>query len=544
MPKVTWTGDASSVEQAQKAIAAGNQKISESYKQSAREAAAAEKAAKKIAEAIDPQARFNAEVKKASDVFSQGKISAEAYGRILQQHRDQYIASTTQIKLQTREMGNLERESEKVSSVLRRTKLASGDAFGPRAINEIRAFGLEILGIGGGLTILIQGFREFQKEREEAAQKAIASRRGLGSLSQLAATAQNPEARFASLVAEARGRVTEGAAIDENEAGALTFELVSAGLKKRDRDLAAKIRAAGTLDNVAGAAQAFDALTASLGSDEVGGFQQFLSKALQAASVAPGSFEALPVALSGAGVSAKELGISDEFLLSAGALLARQKRSPEIGGTLLAAFLRGAEKSDLKDLKGLGGIGLVERFASLPDAKQGFGGELGERAEAVEAFRVLRDNLQEVRDQEAKIRNAQASDLAGRAANLPSTDPQIRAAIQRSRQEGGRDVQAGELFSEAENLLQAALADIAQRKRRDSPGALTEAGIAFQSLLAKAPIFGEPVHLLRSTQRGSLGERIEDPQLNREIRDFLSRIDGNTADTARTQKSKTRTRSE
>ncbi len=386
------------------------------------------KQAQRIKESIDPQERFNRKYAELQQHLDAGRLTT-----------DQVTAATAKLR-------------EEMTA-----------AVGPGPLSNVVKMAAAYVSVSQALGVVTSELREQARLREEAAQKARDSTRGLGSLSQLAATmGSTPEARqaaFASLVAEARGFVATGAASSENEGGRLLFDLVSAGVGTQDRQFAARLQSQGTLDNVGGAAQAFDALTTALGGEEVGSFQKFMSKALQAASVAPGSFEQLPIALTAAGGSAKALGVSDEFLLAAGAVLAKKTGSPSEAATQLAAFLKQSEKSGLRGIQGIGGTALVEKLGALPQRQQEFGGVLGDRAEAIEGFRTLRDALPQVMALEKEIAAAVDSDLAGQAAALPASDPQLRAALGAQRAKGGLDVVRGQQMSTKQNVIEAIRAD-------------------------------------------------------------------------------------
>lgn len=384
--------------------------------------------AQRIKESIDPQERYNRKIQELNQHLRANRLSAE-----------QVAAATAKYR------------AEQEATV------------GPGPVSKVMALAASYLSVQQAIALGTQALRENAAEREKAAQQAIRSRAGLGSLSQLAANEGNTpaerKAANARLIAEARGMVASGAAADENEAGALLFQLAGAGLNERDRSFAANVRAAGTLTNVGGAAEAYSALRRSLGESEVGTFREFLSKSLKAAGPAPGSFEQLPIAAAASGGSAKALGVSDEFLLAATTILGQQAGSIDEGGTQLAAFLKQVEQSGLKNIKGVDGLEIVERIASLPESQQGFGGVLGDRAEAVQAFRTLRDNRGDLAALMAGVAGAQGQDLAGEAAGLPDTDAQLRAAGVRVRAEGEAQVQKTLSLSERENLIRALRAE-------------------------------------------------------------------------------------
>lgn len=390
-------------------------------------------AAQKIREQISPQEKLNRLYRELGDHVKAGRLTIDE-------------ATAAGVRYRRELMGAAE---------------ATEKATGPSVRDRIMQIAAGYLSVSAAISAGTQALREQESIRKEAAQRAIQSRAGLGSLSQLAAnegaTREERAAANARLIAEARGFVEMGAVADDNEGGNLLFQLAGAGLNRSDRRFAAQVRAAGTLTNVGGAAEAYSALKRSVGASEVGSFREFMSKSLRAAGPAPGSFEQLPIAAAQSGGSAKALGLSDEFLLAATTVLGQNRGSIDEGGTLLSALLRVVEKSGV-DFKGLGGVGIIEKIAAMPESKQGFGGILGDRAEAVEAFRVLRDNLggpEGLRALLAEVEAAQGADLTGEAAGLPFLDSQLAGSIQSERTKGTLNRRRQEAHANRENLLNA-----------------------------------------------------------------------------------------
>lgn len=483
--------------------------------QAAREEKQLVDAAQKIREAISPQEKLNRLYRELGQHVKAGRLTM-----------DEATAAATKYRMELTG-----------ASVEARKGIASNDF-----VNSLAATASGYLSIATAIGVVISAMKQHAEEKERAAQKAIQSRAGLGSLSQLAATSSDPEARFASLVAEARGFVSLGAAVDENEAGALVFELASAGLNRRDREFAAQVRAAGTLQNVGGAAQAYDALKTALGEGEVGNFQEFLSKSLQAAAVAPGSFEQLPIAVAQAGGSAKQLGISDEFLLAAGAILAKTTGSPSEGGTQLEAFLKQAEKSGLKDIEGIGGIALLEKISALPERQQGFGGVLGDRAEAIAGYRTLArpENMALLRELEGRITAAQQGNLAGQAAGLPDTDEQLRAARNAAQSSGALDVAKGEAFSSERNLINTIRNERRKRFLREGRTTALMMDEAFDSLTDWTGLFGGQSEIEVAAQNKDLYS----PQTQRQIEEYMRRLAESNENIDRRERSRITTRPE
>ncbi len=456
-----------------KAVQDLNKALDEAEKKSDGAAKASKRlqdAAKRVAESVDPQTKYNNRIAELAQLVTKAGLSTEHAAEKARQYRAQ----------------------------LEGVGVAGEKAFGAQAVASIGRYLAGFLSVGAAIGAATSALRENAAQRERAAQRAMQSRAGLGSLSQLAATQGNTSeertAAFRSLVDEARGYVASGAAADENEAGNLVFELAGADLNERDRAFAAQLRAAGTLTNVGGAAQAYDALKTALGAEEVGTFSQFASKGLQAASVAPGSFEQLPIAAAGAGGSAKKLGVSDEFLLAATAIVGKTLGSVDEGGTQVAALLKQIEKSGMK-VDGLGGVGIIEKIAALPEKQQGFGGVLGDRAEAVSGFRVLRDNLEALKQLEQSTAAAQSNNLAGEAAKLSESDDVLSNARARARAEG--ELQTVQTANSARTNLIAAL-----RAERRAAIQADGSGVYFRGALeAVEDYFNTDAEIQRSWQQ-------------------------------------------
>jgi hypothetical protein len=244
------------------------------------------------------------------------------------------------------------------------------------------------------------------------------------------------------------------------------------------------------------------------------------------------------VALSRAGANAKALGVSDEEVFAAGAVLAKEAGSPEQGGTKLNDLLGGMARTGVD----FTGMSLPEMIQRLESENTNYGGVFKDNAGAISAFRTLRDNLGTIGSLEADISAAQGGGLSGTAIDLPNLDPSQRAANERVRAEGELGYVNDQTLSRAENLRQAALASWSAELRRSSPGIGTEIDIAAERTAAAIPVFGDPTRALEQTQNGNMP--IGDQKLNAEIRSFLKEIAANTANTDKKVGSKVTTRPE
>ena len=474
--------------------------------------------AQRIKESIDPQAKYNRQLQDVAKHVQAGTLTME-----------QARTKAQQYGLALEKAG---KEGDK--------------AFGADALRNVGSIATSIVGISSALDLAIGAMRSFREEQQRAADDALRSRMGIGQLSQLAASAPDAsgkitkasqDAAMNSLVAETDRYLSMGAAVDRNEAASLTFDLNSAGLSEKDREFAARLRKSGVLMDVASLAQAYDASKTALGEAEVGTFPEFASKAIAAGSVSPGTIQALPLALSRAGADAKKLGMTDEFLLSAGAVLAKEAGSPQEGATKMAALLAGMNKSGV-DLQGLSGVEMIERLAS---ENTGYGGIFKDNREAINAFGTIRDNLQTVTGLEASVTAAQSQGLSSMAMDLPNLDPATAAANLRAEKEGEQAVVDSQTLSRGENLRQATMAEWKARKRASGQfGA--EWDIFTESTMASLPFISPEFHLQRAMDSTnadptSMGA-IQDPKLLAEVRDYLKMIAENTGTIKQQQRNK------
>lgn len=490
MTRFTVTGDAGGAVKAVNDLVKAVIKGEEAFEKVSKKADKLDKAAQQITRNNEgPQERYNRKIAELAELVNKGKLSFE----------------------------QADIAARRYSKELEKAGDAGRTAFGPAALNNLKQFALGMVGIQQAAQLGLAAIRAMDQEIEQAAQRQMASRRGLGSLSQLASTAENPQQEMASLLREARAIRASGAAETDDEAGNILFSLVSAGLTKEDRDFAVALKRSGVLSDVGGASTSFAALQTALGAGEVGSFQDFMSKALAASAAAPAQANEIPIAAARAGGSAREMGLSDEFLFASTALIAKQTGSASEAGTLLAGFLKGVEKSGL-DVKGKTGLEIVEMLSALPADKQGIGGVLGESQEAISGFRVLRDNLGALTALQGSIERGQASGLAAAAVGLPSGDAALAAAQARAGAEGRYD-RALDPYAIEKNLLEAAFRERAAT-RLESGSMFAASDIFIEDMQKRA--FGWIPAERRAMLEGMANDgSIRNEQLLREIRDYL-----------------------
>lgn len=478
--------------------------INDAYEDTAKSAAALERAAARIVRANEgPQERYNRKIAELARLVKSGKLHIDDANRAAERYRR-----------------TLERQIE-----------AQNRAYGRGAQSNVAGMVRQYVSVSAAISLGTRALQQFIEERKRAEQEVKQSPKGLAGLAQLAAVAEDPEAAFAEMLAEARRAFSAGVGESVDQAGDILFGLLSAGLDAADRKFAAALEASGAVTGVDEAASAFAALTKALGREEVGSFEDVISKALAASKGAPAKAPELVLAAAMSGGSARALGVSDEFLFAASEILAAKTGSASVGGTQLAAFLKGIESKGLtkdKSLAGLSGLQLVEELGSRKLDRAGIANLLGDRAEAIEGYRTLRDNLDQLRAEVADITGAPGRGVAQTAMNLPFTDPNLAAGLVAKQAGNARLLGAqDDPMTQLSLLLKAAHDENVTRRREQAErGERTVLGAEFMNLLEGWGVWKRHIEGQDYT-RAMLGKVLEEPhsdQLLQQIRGVLEEI--------------------
>ncbi|WP_425399975.1 hypothetical protein [Aeoliella sp.] len=425
--------------------------INENYEKTTKGAKQLERAAGRIVQAnLTAQERYNQKMSELARLVKAGKLSMDEAEKAALRYRKQ-----------------LDRAGE-----------SGRKAFGADMLGGLRSMATGYLSVQAAINAVTSAMSDLQAQEEAAAQRARASTAGLGELAQLAATAQDPKQAYADLLQEAREFRAAGAAESTEEAAGQLFSLVSAELERRDRDFAKKLRASGVMSEVGGASTAYSAMTTALGKGEVGSFEEMISKALAASSIAPALANEIVQASAQSGGSAAALGISDEFLLSATAILGKKTGTAAQGGTQLAALLKGIEERTGDEFKGKSGIEIIKELKGRDLDRAGIVGLVGNRAEAVEGLRTLIANSAQLEQLLSEVQSAASRGVARTALGLPDTDQVVRSGKTAKASAGMRDVVEQETLSQRTNLSKAATDQIVAAYLKEG----NRAGAWFQEL--------------------------------------------------------------
>jgi len=527
------------LEQAEGGAENALKRISGAAKESSREHRALERDAKRVYESTrTPQERYNRDLDKLKGHLEANRISTGTYSRAV----------------------------EKLGQDYRKTQQSGTAAFGTQALSDLRGLALGMVGVSSAVYQVIAAFREMEQVREEAASKQLTDRKSFGKLAQLAGSEEEMK-RFADAANRAYGI---GAGETRGQAAELVFSLQSAGALDQ-LDLFAQMEARGLVDDSGNMAKSATTLKTSMGEKETGNLRAIISKAFGASNFSPATAEKILEAASRSGVAAGEMGIADEEVLAATAILSKAKGNAEEAGTYQAQMMRtllekgafkgkslvdiideidrmekgGADAAEIfgwsaskKRLMEMGltddqatawfksatnekdarNAGLtVEQYASRYWATEAPKVGLSQndfkewfgRAQGQEAYTVLRNNMAELRQAIRETQQAQTDDYVGKKLGLADSVPELAASRQRDK--ATKAVELATLGSGTWRNLSDAYIEERRAKIRDHWGGPTWSETAYMaSMDVNRWGYGDEEFLRKEMQRPGIEELISE----------------------------------
>lgn len=359
---ITMTADEREVIKAQAKVIKQQDQMIEKYRKTFAESKRSTKAATKELERfaqktnqinMTPAQRYRQEMDRLNLALKKGLISQETYNRAVRRAGQQHAA-----------------------------------AFSTKNVTAFSGAMLATLGtitaVAAKLTDVSQQFDRLKSAHTE----------GAGGIAQLAQVATDQQ-DFRLLTRQARSLYAQGAASSLSDAGQFMFQIRSAGLDS-DMDTFARIRSSGLAEDASGLVKAVDVFTRNFGKGETGDASAIVSKLLGASSLTQQSAEAIGAASARGAQFATALGLTDEEMLAAMSQASGLTGSAEQGGTVVAALLKSIEKSELfqeGDLKGKSLREMVQAIQGQVDAGEDLFDILGGRAEAIQGFRIIANDM-------------------------------------------------------------------------------------------------------------------------------------------------------
>jgi len=334
---------------------------------------------------------------------------------------------------------------------------AHDGAFGQKALGQIIGMASGFASVTMAINTVKQALVEVDQQSERLASKQREAQRGMSSLAQLTG---GDAGKFRELTGAARRMYAQGGAETLDQAARTVFSLESAGALE-SADLFARL--SGIVEDPAVMARAATTLMTSRGRAETGGIQAILSKAMAASKYSPASAEALLEAGAAGGGYAKLLGVSDEELMAATAVMATATGGAETGGTTVASLLAALTKKG--GFKGLTIGQSIQKIQGMGMADEDLVKYLG-RKEAFTAYSTLSGNLGQLGVITRAQQVAERDDLIGQVMRTRESDPMIMAARRRQMAEAQREL-AGEMRGTRRNILEGNLEALAAQQERE-----------------------------------------------------------------------------
>lgn len=417
-----------------------------------------------------------------------------------------------------KKIDKLEGKLKGVSKRTRESGRQAQQSFGSQASSAIASYAAQFVSLTAVIGAATQALRYHEQIKNQSAQKQLAASAGLAELAQLANTPQ----QLQSLINESREAFGQGIGATVDQAANLVFSLESAGIQGEDRQLFKDLGAANVVADPALFARSQKTLMDAMGTEETGSFTDISSKAFAASAASPSTADELLGAAAGSGGQASRLGISDEQVLAATAVLASPAGGAAEGGTQLQALLTVLEKKG-----GFEGLTIGQSVQRIDE--MGLQGEelvkFFGRKEGLAAFSSLTKNMEQLAKVTKDVEQAQQDQVVRQKIELPETVPELGAALLRKQEESKLEnvrVESGTI----RNLREAALAQLVA-EAEENYGPTGGFAVNFRDQLTK-------FNPLR-TDRGFISDpdvqdviRERDPELLNKILDVLQQIERKT----------------
>lgn len=408
------------------------------------------------------QKDFEILAKKAQDAY---QSELDQTGREVKKEREQFAMMAEQVRsMDATPLERLKRRQEELTAAVRRGAIEQRDyaVLAKQAQdtyqNEIKetetgwgetAAGVRAgwLAVAASVTKVLYDIQQASQQAQDAMKAAAPSR---GTLAQLALT--SPE-KYAELTKQAEQIRASGAAATLEEANRFVFSMESAGAGK-EIPLFAEAKRLGLMTDPSSMIASAAGIRESFGAERAGSFQDLINRSLVASASSPAKAEELLRGAGKAGVSARQQGIQVDELLAATSIMATAKGSADEGGSRLNALLSALSVTEpTKDAKGRirrdSPLQASLRGRSLADiaSDQTLGAmtpaqlqkALGSR-EAVEAFGVLKEQADKLRQLTTEIAGGVREDRLSQGLNILRRDRAITAPVQAQAAAGALEV--------------------------------------------------------------------------------------------------------
>ena len=425
-----------------------------------------------------PSERYKAQLASLLSLKDKGKLSEEQYARAVamttQRHKQAFEQATqgqVKAKAASDQAKRSAEEQARAAALVAQKQLqaqqAGQSAFGARALGDIKSLALGLIG-GGGLAGAVYGvvraFKDFQAARETAASKL---RESVDDSAKLLVAAGGDMAKAQALQDTAEQLLAGGGVADRGEAARVTLQLERAGARGEAPFFGELGQIVNLPETIGGATK----IQAAMGRGETGPLQAIVSKAMAAGVAGKVSPEDILAGTAKAARSGRMLGLSDEEVMAAVELVARQSGDAAAAGSEVdRLFMAMGKRGFIEKYKGKPLAEMLaaakDRLRTTPAVGKFFG------KGAPKTFADL--TPEQVQQRVAELHRAEQTNVAEQVIATRGAIPGLETSRFQRRQEAGLELQ---LTPEAEASMaaQAVQAAIAREESQRGYGALSSA---------------------------------------------------------------------
>lgn len=215
MARIKYETDASQSVRAQKALTDAQEKYNKAIEETPQKLSRAEKAARRLAEQADPQAKYNRQMFKLAEAVEKGGLEQEKALRL----------------------------TEKYQRQLENAGKSGQAAFGDRILTSIGSMYASLVGVDKLVGAISKGFESIEQTAQGAADRVFTAFAQAGELQQLT----DDPAKFGQLTGYARELVRRGVFSPDQLGSAFStsFSLESAGFSEREKEYFARLGESG-----------------------------------------------------------------------------------------------------------------------------------------------------------------------------------------------------------------------------------------------------------------------------------------------------------
>ena len=359
----TIRGDAQQLIREQDKVAKGAAEVTNEYRELVREGDRLSRSGRRAWDQTrTPLEKYNQRISELNTLLDKGKIDADTHARAI----------------------------DKARSELDRAKDSAG-GFG----QSLKSIGTAIGGVSLVSTVISEATKELERLHEAAVEAGEVLKDSFATRGSLAQVATSP-ADYAFLNRQADLFRSEGGAGTQDLANSITFALRSTGLLE-DADTFRALGRTGLVaaDDQASFINAIDSIRDALGAQEAGTSRELISKLLVASTATQKGAADIGRAVARAGASGRALGYSDEDVITAVSVLTDPYGSADTAADRLKSLQEQLDKMGIA-ADSLGGA--LDTIGQRVTAGETIREVIGDRGEAIDAYRLLQSNRQQFQD--------------------------------------------------------------------------------------------------------------------------------------------------